>query len=212
MGRYVVKLPDIGEGTTEAEIVAWHVAPGQVIREEDPLVDVMTDKATVELPSPRAGTISKINYKDGEICPVGKVLVEIEEDGKVAASTPVPTSTNGNGGDVTHQRTRALSSTHQAMHSAVAANVPSAGISTSTISTGKSGTIQVVDASPHRDRVPRTDFGLDDLEPAPLADHRRLQRRLQMRNQRGQDLGLQPIRPDRFSSGECRPQHALGAQ
>ena len=48
MGRYVVKVPDIGEGMTEAEIVAWHVAPGQVIREEDPLVDVMTDKATVE--------------------------------------------------------------------------------------------------------------------------------------------------------------------
>ena len=43
MGRYIVKLPDIGEGTTEAEIVKWHVSPGQEIREEDPLVDVMTD-------------------------------------------------------------------------------------------------------------------------------------------------------------------------
>ena len=49
MGRYVVKLPDIGEGTTEAEIVAWHVKPGQAIREDDPLADVMTDKATVEI-------------------------------------------------------------------------------------------------------------------------------------------------------------------
>jgi len=53
MGRYIVKVPDIGEGTTEAEIIKWHVTPGQEIREEDPLVDVMTDKATVELPSPR---------------------------------------------------------------------------------------------------------------------------------------------------------------
>ncbi len=55
MGRYVVKLPDIGEGTTEAEIVAWHVRPGQAIREEDPLVDVMTDKATVTAKSARNG-------------------------------------------------------------------------------------------------------------------------------------------------------------
>ena len=61
MGRYVVKVPDIGEGMTEAEIVAWHVAPGQVIREEDPLVDVMTDKATVELPAPVAGTVVAIH-------------------------------------------------------------------------------------------------------------------------------------------------------
>jgi len=52
MGRYVVRLPDVGEGTTEAEIVAWHVAVGQEIREEDPLVDILTDKATVELPAP----------------------------------------------------------------------------------------------------------------------------------------------------------------
>src|SRR5438270_10137847 len=57
MGRYIVKLPDIGEGTTEAEIVKWHVTPGQEIREEDPLVDVMTDKATVEIPAPVAGTV-----------------------------------------------------------------------------------------------------------------------------------------------------------
>ena len=61
MGRYVIKVPDIGEGMTEAEIVAWHVAPGQVIREEDPLVDVMTDKATVELPAPVAGTVIAIH-------------------------------------------------------------------------------------------------------------------------------------------------------
>ena len=57
MGRYIVKVPDIGEGTTEAEIVKWHVAPGQEIREEDPLVDVMTDKATVEIPAPIATTV-----------------------------------------------------------------------------------------------------------------------------------------------------------
>src|SRR4051794_27390901 len=78
MGRYVIKVPDIGEGMTEAEIVAWHVAPGQVIREEDPLVDVMTDKATVELPAPVAGTVVAIHGTPGEKRPVGSELVELD--------------------------------------------------------------------------------------------------------------------------------------
>src|SRR5579862_3118084 len=82
MGRYVVKLPDIGEGMTEAEIVAWHVAPGQVIREEDPLVDIMTDKATVELPAPVAGTVVAINGAPGEKRAVGSELVVLEVAGE----------------------------------------------------------------------------------------------------------------------------------
>ncbi|HEX3953476.1 MAG TPA: dihydrolipoamide acetyltransferase family protein [Stellaceae bacterium] len=82
MGRYVVKLPDIGEGTTEAEIVAWHVSPGQEIREEDPLVDVMTDKATVELPSPVAGTVISISGKIGERRPVGSELLVLDVAGE----------------------------------------------------------------------------------------------------------------------------------
>ena len=63
---------------TEAEIVAWHVAPGQVIREEDPLVDVMTDKATVELPAPVAGTVIAIHGTPGERRPVGSELVVLD--------------------------------------------------------------------------------------------------------------------------------------
>src|SRR3954466_15483064 len=81
MGRYIVKVPDIGEGMTEAEIVAWHVAPGQVIREEDPLVDVMTDKATVELPAPVGGTVVAINGNPGERRPVGSELVVLDVAG-----------------------------------------------------------------------------------------------------------------------------------
>jgi len=73
MGRYIVKLPDIGEGTTEAEIVKWHVTPGQEIREEDPLVDIMTDKATVEIPAPVAGTVVTIEGAVGEKRPVGSL-------------------------------------------------------------------------------------------------------------------------------------------
>jgi 2-oxoisovalerate dehydrogenase E2 component (dihydrolipoyl transacylase) len=81
MGRYVVRVPDIGEGMTEAEIVAWHVAVGQEIREEDPLVDVMTDKATVELPAPVGGTVVAINGKPGEKRPVGSELVVLDVAG-----------------------------------------------------------------------------------------------------------------------------------
>src|SRR5215467_12496956 len=79
-------MPDIGEGVVEGEIVAWKVKEGDKVKLDQPIVEVMTDKATVELPSPRAGTIKKINYKDGEICPVGKVLVTIEEDGVSAGN------------------------------------------------------------------------------------------------------------------------------
>lgn len=88
MGRYVIKVPDIGEGMTEAEIVAWHVAPGQLLREEDPLVDVMTDKATVELPAPVAGTVLEIHGKPGERVPVGSELVVLDVlgEGNVAAA------------------------------------------------------------------------------------------------------------------------------
>jgi 2-oxoisovalerate dehydrogenase E2 component (dihydrolipoyl transacylase) len=87
MGRYLIKVPDIGEGMPEAEIVAWHVAPGQVIREEDPLVDVMTDKATVELPAPVAGTVVAIHGQPGERRPVGSELVvlDVPGEGNVAA-------------------------------------------------------------------------------------------------------------------------------
>ncbi len=77
-------MPDIGEGVVEGEIVSWKVKEGDRVALDQPLVEVMTDKATVELPSPRAGTIAKINYKDGEICPVGKVLVVIDDDGAPA--------------------------------------------------------------------------------------------------------------------------------
>src|SRR4030095_3469485 len=80
-------MPDIGEGVVEGEIVGWKVKEGDKVKLDQPIVEVMTDKATVELPSPRAGTIAKINYKDGEICPVGKVLVVIEEDGAPATAT-----------------------------------------------------------------------------------------------------------------------------
>ena len=70
MGQYVFKLPDVGEGTAEAEIVAWHVRVGDVVGEDAPLVDVMTDKATVEMTSPVAGKVIEINPSESELTPI----------------------------------------------------------------------------------------------------------------------------------------------
>jgi 2-oxoisovalerate dehydrogenase E2 component (dihydrolipoyl transacylase) len=94
MARYVVKLPDIGEGTTEAEIVAWHVKAGDAIREEDPLVDVMTEKATVEIPAPVSGTVVALSGAVGDKRPVGSELatLEIAEAGSGAAPSGSPPS------------------------------------------------------------------------------------------------------------------------
>ena len=73
MGRFTFKLPDVGEGTAEAEIVAWHVAVGDRIEEDQPLVDVMTDKATVEMTTPVSGVVVTLNGELGEMAAVGSM-------------------------------------------------------------------------------------------------------------------------------------------
>jgi pyruvate dehydrogenase E2 component (dihydrolipoamide acetyltransferase) len=72
------RLPDIGEGVVEGEIVKWHVKPGQKVKEDDPLVEVMTDKATVMIPSPRKGTILQTIGEEGGIVKVGAVMVTLD--------------------------------------------------------------------------------------------------------------------------------------
>jgi 2-oxoisovalerate dehydrogenase E2 component (dihydrolipoyl transacylase) len=81
MVKYAFKLPDLGEGTTKAEIVRWHVAAGDIVREDQPLVDVMTDKATMEIPSPVAGTVTKLYGDPGDTRPVGAELIDLEVGG-----------------------------------------------------------------------------------------------------------------------------------
>jgi len=81
MGKFIFKLPDVGEGTAEAEIVAWHVKIGDVIKEDQHLVDVMTDKATVEMTSPVSGKIIALHGEAGAMAPVGAPLVELEVEG-----------------------------------------------------------------------------------------------------------------------------------
>src|SRR3954465_2245040 len=114
-------LPDIGEGVVEGGIVGWKVKVGDRVKLDQPIVEIMTDKATVEIPSPRAGTIAKINFKDGEICPVGKVLVVIDEEGGSPAQAEPPKKPHG----------------HTAPMPQMAAPVRAAG----------TGTIEVVDVS-----------------------------------------------------------------
>jgi 2-oxoisovalerate dehydrogenase E2 component (dihydrolipoyl transacylase) len=82
MGLFVFKLPDVGEGTAEAEVVAWRVAVGDLIDEDAPLVDVMTDKATVEITSPVRGKVLSLAAQPGELAAVGAPLVEIETEGE----------------------------------------------------------------------------------------------------------------------------------
>src|SRR3982074_433700 len=82
---YEFKLPDIGEGVVEGEIVKWLVKEGDLLGQDQPMVEIMTDKATVEIPSPRPGRVIKRMYAEGQICPVGKVLISIDETGAPGA-------------------------------------------------------------------------------------------------------------------------------
>lgn len=132
-------LPDIGEGVVEGEIVAWKVKVGDRVKLDQPLVEIMTDKATVEIPSPRAGVITAINYADGQICPVGKVLLVIEEEGAA-------------GKDPAAAAPAAPSRAPQAAATAAARPAPSAPIvSHAAPATGHA--IEVVDATAARERV-----------------------------------------------------------
>ena len=81
MGTYIVKMPDIGEGIAEVELVAWSVKPGDVVKEDQPLADVMTDKATVEIPSPVSGTVLARGGDVGQLRAVGSELIRLEVEG-----------------------------------------------------------------------------------------------------------------------------------
>ncbi len=87
---YEFKLPDLGEGLTEGEIARWLVSEGQDVAEDEPLVEIQTDKTTVEIPSPAAGKVARILVDEGQTVPVGTVLVVIGEDGVGPADRKQP--------------------------------------------------------------------------------------------------------------------------
>ena len=90
MGQHVIKMPDLGEGIAEVEVVAWRVQPGDAIVEDQILADVMTDKATVEIPSPVHGTVISLGAKVGESLAVGAELIRLEVDGAGNAKAAPP--------------------------------------------------------------------------------------------------------------------------
>jgi pyruvate dehydrogenase E2 component (dihydrolipoamide acetyltransferase) len=89
MATQNVKLPDVGEGVTEGELVRWLVKIGDTVKADQPVVELMTDKATVEVPSPFAGTVKELKYKEGDVVPIESVLLVLDSDGaKPAAAAP----------------------------------------------------------------------------------------------------------------------------
>ena len=94
---HAFKLPDLGEGLTEGEVARWLVVEGQEVHEDDPLVEIQTDKATVEIPSPYEGTVLRIVVAEGEIAPVGAELVFIGEPGEEIAESAGASVSPGDG-------------------------------------------------------------------------------------------------------------------
>src|SRR5688500_19323737 len=88
MARFEFKLPDIGEGVAEGEVVAWHVKNGDQVKEDQAMVEVMTDKATVTIGAPKKGTILETTVAVGQVLPVGSLLVVIETEGGAVAAAP----------------------------------------------------------------------------------------------------------------------------
>jgi len=107
MGKIEFRLPDIGEGVVEGEIVSWHVKLGDSVKEDDPILDVMTDKATVTIPSPTDGKITTIQGKAGDMLKVGQVCIVFEVEGDSTnvetESSPEPTPEPTHKPEVTNQ-------------------------------------------------------------------------------------------------------------
>ena len=89
MAKHVFKLPDVGEGVVEGEIVKWNVKPGDTVKEDEPLVELMTDKATVSIPSTVNGKVVSTTGNPGDMIPVGSELIVFEVDGE-GSSDPEP--------------------------------------------------------------------------------------------------------------------------
>ena len=86
MGERIIKLPDVGEGIAEAELVEWHVKVGEIVREDDLLAAVMTDKATVEIPSPVEGEVTWVGAEVGDTVAIGSAIVKLKVAGEDAAA------------------------------------------------------------------------------------------------------------------------------
>ncbi len=133
MTRHVMRLPDLGEGTVSAEVIAWKVKPGDVVREDSPLVEMSTDKAVVEVPSPVTGQIVSITGNPGDVIAVGAELAVFEIEAKAGAATSAATITGSSATPARAATSSAVpakvtpSATASAKASAAGAGVSSAG-------------------------------------------------------------------------------------
>ncbi len=92
MATQNVKLPDVGEGVTEGELVRWLVKPGDTVKADQPVVELMTDKATVEVPTPYPGIVKELKFKEGDVIPIETVILILETAGESAKATPASAS------------------------------------------------------------------------------------------------------------------------
>lgn len=92
---FIFKLPDLGEGLSEGEVVKWRVKEGDAVRADQILIEVLTDKATVEIPSPKSGRVSKLLAKEGQVVQVGAGLVEIAVEGEAETAAPAKPAAAG---------------------------------------------------------------------------------------------------------------------
>jgi 2-oxoisovalerate dehydrogenase E2 component (dihydrolipoyl transacylase) len=128
MGVHIIKMPDIGEGIAEVELGAWHVEVGQLVKEDGPIADVMTDKAAVEIPSPVAGKVIALGGKVGEVLAVGSELIRLEVEGE--GNLKAGSAASGAGGAKGANGAHGTHGTNGTQHSAqlAAAAVSSAAV------------------------------------------------------------------------------------
>jgi len=151
MANHVVKMPDLGEGITEVEVVAWHVQAGDTVAEDQVLADVMTDKATVEIPSPVAGTVHRLGGAVGEVLAVGAALIEIALDGKDLPDVAVADSKAAGS-----KPPPSASASSQPAVSTPAASKPSAATSGAACGLGASPTAAAANSGKDSDTAPGT--------------------------------------------------------
>jgi 2-oxoisovalerate dehydrogenase E2 component (dihydrolipoyl transacylase) len=170
VSQFVFKLPDLGEGTVEAEIVGWRVKPGDQVAEDDVIVEVMTEKAAVELPSPVTGRVVSTTGQPGDMVPVGSALIVIETGAGAGAAGGAAAGSGGSAGGKTApaEANRSLAAGASTVASVKADKVAAAGANTvapetstrsvsalvaGTAARGSNGAAGVVQVSGHRGRV-----------------------------------------------------------
>lgn len=114
MGVYVIKMPDIGEGIAEVELVEWHVKEGDAVVEDQVLADVMTDKATVQVPSPVHGKVLALGGRVGEVMPVGSALIRLEVEGPGNAAAEAEDDPGARAGATQEAAAQTVGSAHTA--------------------------------------------------------------------------------------------------